>query len=145
MARDATVLVVEDDEALQRLLQQTLRPRFTVLTASGWTQAHEIRSRTEIDLVVVDVNNLAGADRSGLDALCREADRTPVVLLASAGREAPVHARYSRAVPLRDLHRTLEEAVVSRRDGREAGRSLSAADDSNGILAESGAMRNVMA
>jgi DNA-binding NtrC family response regulator len=155
MARDATVLVVEDDEAMQRLLQQTLRPRFTVLTASGWTQAHEIRSRAEIDVVVVDVNNLAVADRSGLDALCREADRTPVVLLASAGRETAAHARNTtaapvmtfpaRAVPLRDLHRTLEEAVVSRRDGRDPSRSLCSADDSNGILAESGAMRNVMA
>src|ERR687887_1254765 len=114
MARDATVLVVEDDETMQRLLQQTLRPRFTVLTASGWTQAHEIRSHAEVDLVVVDVNNLAAADRSGLDALCLEADRTPVVLLASSSRATAAHGRNNhlaslmtfpaRAVPLSELH-----------------------------------------
>ena len=39
MARDVTVLVVEDDEAMQRVLQQTLRPRYTVLTASSLAEA----------------------------------------------------------------------------------------------------------
>jgi DNA-binding NtrC family response regulator len=155
MPRDATVLVVEDDETVQRLLQQTLRPRYTVLTASGWTQAHEIRSRAEVDVVVVDVNHLAAADRSGLDALCVEADKTPLVLLVSPSLEPAAHGRSthaasvmtfpSRPVPLRELHRTLEEAVVNRRDGRDVNRSACGSDDSNGILAESVAMRNVIA
>src|SRR5213596_287878 len=117
MTRDATVLVVEEDETMQRLLQQTLRPRYTVLTASCWTQAHEIRSRAEVDVVVVDMNNLTAADGSGLDALCLEADKTPLVLLASSNREAAAHGRNlyaglmtfpARPVPLRELHRTLE-------------------------------------
>ena len=56
MTSDVTVLVVEEDETMQRLLRQTLRPRYTVLTASSWTQAHEIRARAEVDVVVVDVN-----------------------------------------------------------------------------------------
>src|SRR5206468_9924344 len=146
------VLVVEDDEAMQRVLQQTLRPRYTVLTASCWNQAHEIRSRAEVDVLVLDVNNLT--DRLGVDELCLEAGRTPIVLLASSHREpcgngrarsGPLMTFPARPVSLRELHRTLEEAVVHKDDGREAERSQSAADESNGILAQSVAMRNVMA
>jgi DNA-binding NtrC family response regulator len=152
MAREATVLVVENDEAMQRLLQQTLRPRYTVLTASCWTQAHEIRSRAEVDVVIVDVNHLAAADHSGLDALRLEADSTPLVLLASPTHDSPgrhhMHAPAlltfpARPVALRELHRSLEEAVVNRRDGRDVHRPA-CHDELNGILAESNAMRTVM-
>src|SRR6266540_338197 len=153
MARDVTVLVVEEDEAMQRVLQQTLRPRYTVLTASCWNQAHDIRSRAEVDVVVVDVNNLTASDRPGVDELYLEADRTPLVLLASSSREAggngsgqsgPLMTFPARSVSLRELHRTLEEAVVHRHDGHDLPRHHGAGDDSNGILAESAAMRNVL-
>ncbi|HYT74084.1 MAG TPA: sigma-54 dependent transcriptional regulator [Vicinamibacterales bacterium] len=154
MARDVTVLVVEGNEAMQRVLQQTLRPRYTVLTASCWNQAHEIRSHAEVDVVVLDVNNLTDPDRLGVDELCLEADRTPIVLLANSSREpagngrarsGPLMTFPARPVSLRELHRTLEEAVVHKHDGREPERSQSAVDESNGILAQSVAMRNVMA
>jgi DNA-binding NtrC family response regulator len=155
MARDVTVLVVEDDETLQRVLQQTLRTRYTVLTASCWTQALEIRAQADVDVVVVDVNNLASVDRIGLDELCLEADRTPLVLLASSNRDAggngrgnahfsPLMTFQARPVQLRELHRTLEEAV-NRRNCRDGARHHATGDESNGILAESAAMRTVMA
>jgi DNA-binding NtrC family response regulator len=155
MSRDVTVLVVEDDEALQRVLQQTLRTRYTVLTASCWTEALEIRAHADVDVVVIDVNNLAAVDRNGLDELCLEADRTPLVLLASPNRDpagngrggahlSPLMTFQARPIQLRELHRTLEEAV-SKRDCRDSARAQCTVDDPNGILAESAAMRNVMA
>jgi len=154
MAREVTVLVVEEDETMQRVLQQTLRPRYTVLTASCWNQAHDIRSRAEVDVVVVDVNNLTSSDRPGVDELCLEADRTPLVLLATSQREpggngrghtGPLMTFPARSVSLRELHRTLEEAVVHRRDGHDMARHHGNGDESNGILAESAAMQKVMA
>src|SRR5436190_6341835 len=154
MTRDVTVLVVEEDETMQRVLQQTLRPRYTVLTASCLNQAHDIRSRAEVDVVVVDVNNLTSSDRPGVDELCLEADRTPLVLLATSQREpggngrghtGPLMTFPARSVSLRELHRTLEEAVVHRRDGHDMARHHGNGDESNGILAESAAMQHVMA
>jgi len=154
MTRDVTVLVVEEDETMQRVLQQTLRPRYTVLTASCLNQAHDIRSRAEVDVVVVDVNNLTSSDRPGVDELCLEADRTPLVLLATSQREpggngrghtGPLMTFPARSVSLRELHRTLEEAVVHRRDGHDMARPHGNGDESNGILAESAAMQHVMA
>ena len=80
MAAGSTVLVIESDESTQRLLQQTLRSRYTVLTASCWSQAHEIRARAAVDAMVVNVN-LTSEDQTGLDALCAEAGKTPFVLV----------------------------------------------------------------
>ena len=153
MARDVTVLVVEDDEAMQRVLQQTLRPRYTVLTASCWRQAHEIRSHAEVDVLVLDVNNLTAPERLGVDELCLEAGRTPIVLVASAVREAPGNGRArsgplmtfpARPVSLRELHRAVEEAVVHQHDGRDRDPAGAAREESNGILAHSSPMRTVM-
>src|SRR5262245_1390103 len=118
MASDATVLVV-GDEALQRLLCQVLRARYTVLTATCWTQAREIRSRVDVDIVVADVPSTSG-DRTGLNALCTEAGGAPCVLLVSpdhngsGGRRdarRPLLAFPGRSVSLSQLARTLADAM----------------------------------
>jgi DNA-binding NtrC family response regulator len=80
MPAGSTVLVIESDKSTQRLLQQTLRSRYTVLTASCWSQACEIRRRTPVDAMVVNVNLTSGA-QPGLDALCAEACKTHFVLV----------------------------------------------------------------
>src|SRR5262245_62168976 len=94
MASDATVLVV-GDEALQRLLLQALRARYTVLTSSCWTQALEIRSRANVDLVVADATSTL-RDRTDLNALCAEAGGVPCVLLASPDQYAAGRQRDAR-------------------------------------------------
>ena len=86
MTSSMTVLVIEQNKSQQRRLQHALRTRYTVLTASCWTQALEIRSRTDIDVVVADVN-LTSDDRPGLDALWDEADEMALVLVANSNRE----------------------------------------------------------
>ena len=150
MASAATVLVIENDESTQRLLQQTLRPRYTVLTASCWAQAHEIRAHASIDAVVVDVN-LTSGDERGLDALCAEAGRTPCVLVAGSAQESAVaHAPEGRPslfairpVQLRELPHTLHDVITSGRIDRDT-RRQPALEGAPEILAESPPMRSVM-
>jgi DNA-binding NtrC family response regulator len=153
MTSGVTVLVVEDDEAIQRQLQQTLRARYTVLTASCWTQAHEIRARADVDVVVADVN-LTTSDGTGLEVWRAETGDMPIVLVATrnrspettaaAGTRRPLLAFAARPVEFRELPRTLEDAIAERRVAREPPRVPSAGDELNGILAESRAMRAVM-
>ena len=90
---------------------QALRARYTVLTSSCWTQALEIRSRANVDLVVADVTSTL-RDRTDLNVLCAEAGSVPCVLLASpdqdgAGRRRdarrPLLAFPGRSVPLSEL------------------------------------------
>jgi DNA-binding NtrC family response regulator len=148
MPAGSTVLVIESDESTQRLLQQTLRRRYTVLMASCWSQACEIRGRAEVDAMVVNVNLTSGA-QPGLDALCAEAGKTPCVLVVGSPDQSafahPGEGRPSlfamRPVPLGDLPHTLNDVIANRRVSRET-RSRTA--DPEVILAESQAMRTVM-
>ena len=152
MATGTTVLVIESDKSTQRLLQQTLRPRYRVLTASCWAQAHEIRTRAEVDALVVDVN-LSSGSQSDLRALCAEAAKTPVVLVASGRREAesarsgdaraPLFAFAAKSAQLRELSRAVDDVIADRRGVRDL-RSHPVEEDSGAILAESDAMRTVM-
>jgi DNA-binding NtrC family response regulator len=151
MSPGVTVLVVEADEPKQRLLQKTLKTRYTVLTASCWAQAEELRAHSPVDVLVVDVS-LASGDRTSLDTLCTQAGTTPFVLVSSARRQsestssseagAPLLALTTRSIPLRELSRTLDEVIADRRSTRDPLRTPSTGGD--GILAESRAMRSVM-
>ena len=126
MSAVATVLVVEGDESTQRLLQQTLRARYTVLTVSCWAQAHEIRASAAIDAIVVDAALSAG-DQNSLDGLCAEAGKTPCVLVAGSPGESPcTHTREQRPslftirpVQLCELPHTLYDAIMTGRVNRD--------------------------
>jgi DNA-binding NtrC family response regulator len=147
-----TVLVVEQDKTQQRRLEHALRTRYTVLTASCWTQALEIRARTDIDVVVADVS-LTSGDRTGLDALWGETHQMPLVLLANSNRDPepardgdarpPLLAFAARPVQLRELPNTLDDVIADRRVCRDL--PPQSDDEPTSILAESRAMRNVMA
>ena len=111
-----------------------------VLTASCWTQAHEIRARADVDVVVADVN-LTSRDGTGPEALCAERADVPLVFVDS---RRPLLAFPSRPVQFQELPRTLEHAIADRRVGREPQPAPSSGDELTGILAESRAMRAVM-
>ena len=150
MSAVATVLVVEGDESTQRLLQQTLRARYRVLTASCWAQAHEIRASAAVDAIVVDAALSAG-DQNSLDGLCAEAGKTPFVLVAGSPGESPFtrtrEQRPSlftiRPVQLCELPHTLYDAIMTGRVNRDP-RSRATGEERAGILAESRGMRTVM-
>jgi len=154
MTSSMTVLVVEQDKTQQRRLQHALRTRYTVLTASCWTQALEIRARTDIDVVVADVS-LTSGDRTALDALWGETDQMPLVLVANSNREPepardggehpPLLAFAAKPVQLRELPNALDDAIADRRVCRDFSRTQSPDGEPISILAESRAMRNVMA
>ncbi len=153
MPSDVTVLVIEDDEALQHRLQQTLRPRYTVLTATCWTEARKIHARTAVDVVVADAN-LTSRNGTDLDLLCADKGETPVVLVATPARAGQPDARSdarpplvafpARPVEFRELPGTLDDVIASRRAGRQPASRPPVLDELNGILAQSEAMRGVM-
>jgi two-component system response regulator GlrR len=147
-----TVLVVEEDVALQRLLQETLGTRYRVLTASCWAQALEIRARADVDAVVVDVTSGRPAR---LGELCGDAGAMPLVLLAGSNRprpasthiadeRAPLFALAARPVQIGELAGTLEEVMAERRVAREMEQAEPGADVDSGILAVSREMQQVM-
>ena len=148
MSAGSTVLVVESDESTQRLLQQTLRARYTVLTASCWSQAREIRGRADVDAMVVNAN-LTSDGQPGLDALCAEADKTPCVLVVgrpdgstvAQPREAWPSLFAIKPVQLGELPHTLSDVIAHRRVHRDARARTTEPDE---ILAESRAMQTVM-
>jgi DNA-binding NtrC family response regulator len=148
MPAASTVLVIDRDESTQRLLQHTLRPRYTVLTASCWSQACEIRGRAPVDAMVVNVD-LASGEQPGLDTLCAEAGKTPFVLMAgSPDGPAVTHPRTGlpslftiNPVELGELPHTLNDVIANRRVEPEAPARTT---EPQGILAESVAMRTVM-
>ena len=148
MPSDVTLLVVVDDEATERQVRQTLPPRYKVLTASSWTQAHEIRARADIDGVVADVNLMCD-DGIGLENLCFGRADVAVVFVANPNRStaaearAPLRAFSARPVECRDLPRTLDDAVADCREARESPSRAQGPGDT-AILAESRAMRDVM-
>ena len=148
MPAGSTVLVIESDESTQRLLRQTLRSRYTVLTASCWSQAREIRGRSAVDALVVNVN-LTSGEPPGLDALCAEAGKTPFVLVVdSPNGSTSTHPQEGRPslftikpVQMGELPHTLNDVIANRRVNREARPRTTEPDE---ILAESSAMRTVM-
>jgi two-component system response regulator HydG len=150
MATGTTVLVIENDESTLRVLQDTLRPRYRVLTASCWAQAHEIRTRSAVDAVVVGVT--VGSDgQSGLDDLCAEAACTPLVCVAAGPREArhrsgearsSLVAFATRPTPLPELPRAVDDVIAGRQPIRRP--RPQPGEPSSQILADSRAMRAVM-
>jgi DNA-binding NtrC family response regulator len=154
MAAGVTVLLIEDNEPTHQLLHHTLRARYTVLTASCLAQAHQIRQRSTVDAIVIDVN-LVSSDGAGLKALCADAGRTPLLFVANIDAEpdrplpdcldALLLALATRPVALPDLPRMLEDAIGGGGGPRQRPRTPGlAAAESNGILAESHSMRAVM-
>ena len=153
MATGTTVLVIESDESTLRLLQETLRPRYTVLTASCWAQAHEIRTRAAVDAVVVDVNarhrTASRVWTSCVPKPARRLCRAWPQVRDEARRHRSSEARSSlvafatRPTPLRELPRTLDDVIAEQAADQDA-RHRSRASSRLEILAESRAMRAVM-
>lgn len=51
----ATILIVEDEKNIQRLIQAQLKPYYTILTADNGAEALEIIESKHIDLLITDV------------------------------------------------------------------------------------------
>ncbi|UDQ91994.1 response regulator [Xanthobacter autotrophicus] len=85
----ATLLVVDDDEAIRSLVSRTLGARgYRVLTAANVVEMRRVLQASErIDVVILDIM-MPGED--GLSA-CRRLEETggpPVILLSALGEEA---------------------------------------------------------
>jgi DNA-binding response OmpR family regulator len=88
MAANASVLMVDDDEALRReLLEPLRREGFVVADVGSAAEAREITGRERYDLILLDVGL---PDMDGL-SLCRELRRngvkSPIIMLTAHGSE----------------------------------------------------------
>jgi len=152
MRLHATVLVVDDDEKTRQMLQDRLQDHCAVLTATDSTQAAEILSRVAVDALLIDVH---ATDADGLhlvDELRRSAGDVPVVLVAGLWPDDHPDAKdrgaavlVGRPMLLADVAREVENATTEHWLAREVLRRRVASDDDRGIIAESCAMRSVIA
>jgi DNA-binding response OmpR family regulator len=82
-----TILIIDDSEDTTSLVTQTLENDFEVLTASNWGEASTLLFRSEIRLVLLDVNLPVVTGPAIAEAL-RKAKFAPKVLLHSAMDES---------------------------------------------------------
>ena len=86
----ATILVVDDEPVLLRVLSAALRDaRYTVTTANGASEALKLARNTSFDLVITD---LIMPDKEGLEMIMdlrRLAPRTKIIAMSGGGRNSP--------------------------------------------------------
>ncbi len=83
----ASILVVDDDEAIRELLQEHLsRVGYKVLTAFDGESMHSALNRTRVDLIVLDIM-LPGDDGFTLCRQIREESRVPIIMLTASSDE----------------------------------------------------------
>jgi len=83
----ASILVVDDDEAIRELLQEHLsRVGYKVLTAFDGESMHSLLNRTRVDLIVLDIM-LPGDDGFTLCRQIREESRVPIIMLTASSDE----------------------------------------------------------
>src|SRR5438876_9576667 len=81
MGPSASLLIVEDDDTMQRILLENLTPRYTVYVTTSWPQALDVVASRDIKLVVADAR-LASTDHAGLDDLRGRVEDVPVLFVA---------------------------------------------------------------
>lgn len=78
-----TILIVEDDATLNRLLRSQLRASgYTAIGASCWHEAQELLAATEPSLILLDINL---PDASGLEKIGELSEICPVIILTAYG------------------------------------------------------------
>ena len=83
------VLIVEDDENLNKGINIALRGEYCCVQAFTLQQAREIWKEQRPDLILLDVNL---PDGSGIDLMAeiRRFDRTPIILLTANNMEMDI-------------------------------------------------------
>ncbi len=123
-----TVLVVEDDEEMRRLLEDELREAgYEVLTAGSGSEGLERLGRAEVDVVVTDMM-MPGMKGSELLAEVRARDpEVPVVIITAFGSidsavdamRAGAYRYVAKPFRIEQLLGTVESALRERRQWRE--------------------------
>src|SRR6266849_10600929 len=80
MGSGASVLVVFNDDTMQRLLLENLTPRYTVYVSATWPQALEVVAGHEVQIVVADAR-LAFTASEGLEDLRGRIENVPVLFV----------------------------------------------------------------
>ena len=95
MSRDATVLVVDDEEGVRELVTDALRlAGYRAIEARDGYEALDLTATQRVDLVLIDVN-MPGLDGfATLESLRAAGNDVPVILLTARGDRADVSAGF---------------------------------------------------
>ena len=115
-----TVLVIDDDAAIVRLVEQTLELRdYQTITATQWTEAIDALNRARPDLVLLDLKMPTVNGDALLEFMREQGDQTPVIVVsahltgevASRLEQFGVHAFVWKPFKIADLLDEVEKAV----------------------------------
>ena len=85
----ATVMIVEDDEAIREMMHITLsQAGYAVASAASGESALDMLKRIKVDLVLLDVHMPRMSGLDVLNAMARMGRRKPPVLMVTANRQA---------------------------------------------------------
>ena len=86
--KNATILIVDDEERIRRLLRMYLeRENYTIEEAANGEDALELAINNDFDLILLDLM-LPGMDGIEVCEKLREHKATPVIMLTAKGEEA---------------------------------------------------------
>ncbi len=151
MGSSASVLVVEDDDVMQRLLLENLTARYTVYVTASWPQALEVVACHDITIVVADAR-LASTDHAGLDDVRGRVPDVPMLFVSHTMDTASERNTEQACAPLfvgkpiaaEELPRAVDDVLTERSLAQELRRQHLGGDAANGLLAESRSMQQVI-
>ena len=119
--RGATILVVDDEEPIRRLMLTVVeRQGHTGLAASSAAQALEVLDHNEVDLILLDLHMPGPTDGEDLLFLLRDrGDEVPIIIVSGwvddeAALHHPdcVHAVLKKPVALQTLADTVRQVLA---------------------------------
>ena len=82
LAMRQTILVVDDDELLRKLIRESLKEGFGILEAEDGTNVETILEAESVDLIILDVS-LPGDDGFAVMRRLRQHSQVPVIMLTA--------------------------------------------------------------
>ncbi len=90
MKKQSSIMVVDDEQEILRLLKRTLEPEgYDVVTANGGVSALLLMEERRPDLVILDIM-MPGLDGFQVLDLIRERSNIPVIMLTARGEVTTV-------------------------------------------------------
>jgi len=90
MKKHSSIMVIDDEQAILRLLKRTLEPEgYDVVTANGGVSAFLLMEERRPDLVILDIM-MPGLDGFRVLELIRQRSNVPVIMLTARGEVTTV-------------------------------------------------------
>jgi DNA-binding NtrC family response regulator len=122
VARQPTVLVVDDQLGPQESLRAILLPEYQVLIAADGEQALQLLAQQPVDVVLLDLQMPGLQGLQVLERLRTRAPALPVIIVTAYGSADTVRegarlqafAHIAKPFPIADLRETIKQALAHR-------------------------------